>query len=485
MDCSKCTSKATQVCSCLSVPMAYCSSCMISHITSSLSLQHSIQDIESKYASQLCSECDFRFSEVFCLCLRVGVCKGCLASHISSPGSHYIDYIKTEKQSKDTFELDRKPPVDNLKNEVIENITQLEDFIEKVRQSREMLHANIDRVTSDLLSNAESSKKKLEVALEMIKSSRVPKEDQWPYTYKKRQGAMTPSRRTMSINLKLCETELNIDSVVKAIANMGRVVLNGDVPQSQEQNLYVFKPKLKELACVDTASFYVVKKILPRNLILPESGSWCEGPSKQLIFVGGYTNKGFSNEVMLIDPISLNFRTIPSMKTPRAMSAIFYYNNELFVFGGYNGTNMNLCEKFNFVNNRWVDLPPMPIARSAFNIAESGGILYMSGDSKRLDAFNPVTSTYVENEAILTEASYSSLVNFKDTLILIQNESVYSIDLNNFSVKKIANAPSGKWWSSFPPYINSNFIVLSRADDGHLWMFDTASGSLTKKLKIS
>ena len=484
MDCSKCASKATQVCSCLSIPMAYCSSCLLSHITSSLSLQHSIQEVENKFGSQLCAECDFRFSEVFCLCLRVGVCKGCLTSHISSPGSHYIDYIKTEKQSKDTFELDRKQPAENLKNEVMENINQLEDFIEKVKQSREMLHTNIDRVTSDLLSSADSSKKKLEAALEMMKNSRVPKEDQWPYTYKKRQGAMTPSRRTMNINLRLCETELNIDSVVKAIANMGRVVLNGDVPQSQEQVLYVFKPKLKELACVDT-SFYVVKKILPRNLILPESGSWCEGPSKQLIFVGGYTSKGFSNEVMLIDPISLSFRMIPNMKTARAMSAICYYNNELFVFGGYNGTNMNLCEKFSFIHNRWIDLPPMPVARSAFNIAESGGILYMSGDSKRLDAFNPVTGVYVENEAILTESSYSSLVAFKDNLILIQNESIYSIDLNNFLVKKIAAAPSGKWWSCFPPYVTSNSIVFSRADDGHLWMFDTTSGYLSKKLKIS
>jgi hypothetical protein len=367
---------------------------------------------------------------------------------------------------------------------VIENIKQLEDFIEKIKQSRDQLHASLDKMTSDLLSTAENSKKKLEVALEMIKNSRVPREDIWPYNYKKRQGAMTPSRRSMAVTLKLCETELNVDAVFKAISTMGRVTLNGDVPHSQEQNLYFFKPKMKELVCVETSSFYTVKKILPKNLSLSESGSWCEGPNKQLIYVGGYTNRGFSSEVVLIDPISLNFRPMPSMKTGRAMSAVIFFNNELFVFGGYNGNNMDSCEKFSFSLNRWEDLPPMPVARSAFNLAESSGILYMSGDSKRLDAFNPVTNVYMENEAILAEASYSTLISFKENLILIQNESVYKIDLSSFSVRKIANAPNGKWWSCFPAYINSNTLVFSRADDGHLWAFDTAAGVLSKKLRV-
>lgn len=484
MECIKCIDKALFECECLPVPGQYCEKCLVEHIKENLGIQHSIQEIGSKLMpNPLCYECKFRFCEVICLCKRIGLCKVCLACHVTSPGTHYLDYIRVEKQSKDTFDIDKKTSSDNMKNEVTENIKQIEDFMFKLKQGRESIINSVDKIVQELMTAAESCKKKLESALENIKSSRVPKEDQWPYNYKRRQGSMTPSRRNMSTSLKLCETELNLEVVMKAISNLGKVSLFGDVPSSTENILYFFKPKMKEMACIEVDSFHCVKKLLPKNLVLPESGSWCEGPNKSLLFCGGFKNTGFSNEVFMIDPISLNFRNLPNMKSTRAMPAIAFYNNELFVFGGYSGTNLNTSEKFSFSSGKWEDLPNMPVARSAFNIAEVGGILYMTGDSKRLDAFNPSINEFVQVETILPESSYSTLVAFKDCLILIQNEVVLGIDLKSFVVKKIATAPPGKWWSCFPPYVNGNVLIFSRADDLHLWTFDTSSGTLNKKFK--
>lgn len=485
MDCIACIDKACFECSCLAVPGNYCNKCLVEHIKQNVGIQHNIQETGGKLLpNPLCYECKFRFCEVICLCKRIGLCKVCLVAHVSSPGAHYLDYIRIEKQSKDTFDMDKKNTTDVVKNEVVENIKMIEDFIERLRSGRDSIVHALDKIVAELLASAEGCKKKLENALENIKNSRVPKEDQWPYNYRRRQGSMTPSRRNMSGSFRLCETELNLEQAMKAILNLGKVSLLGDVQTTNEQILYYFKPKTKELACIEVDSFHCVKKFLPKNLVLAESPSWCEGPNKSILFCGGFKNSVFSSEVLMIDPISLQFRPLPNMKSTRAMSAVTFYNNELFVFGGYNGSNLDTSEKFSFASGKWEDLPNMPVARSAFNVAVVSGILYMTGDSERLDAFDPTLNKFIQTEAVLPQSNYSTLAAFKECLILIQNNVVLGIDLKNFGVKKIATASPGKWWSCFPPYVNGNVLIFSRADDGHLWTFDTVSGTLNKKLKI-
>ena len=295
---------------------------------------------------------------------------------------------------------------------------------------------------------------------------------------------MTPSRRSVSQNIKLCETELNVEAILKTVANLGKVVILGDITPVQEANLYYFKPKARELICMEISSFYIVKKIFPKALSLPEAGSWCEGPQKQIIFCGGCKSTGFTNEVLLIDPITMNFRQLPNMKSPRAIAAVAYLNNCFYAFGGYSGTNISSCEKFSFSTGKWEELPSMPVARSAFTIAVHNNKLYMTGDSKRLDIFDPDSNSYLACEIALPEASYSSLVSFNGSLILLQNESAWSIDLQTSQLKKICMIPAGKWWSCFVPYVYKSLVLLARYDDGHLWILDVENGSITKKYKL-
>ena len=123
MDCFMCDMKATHECNCLSTPIQYCAKCLSTHIISNLSMQHHSHEISLKGITPLCFECKSKFCEVICLCQRVGVCKSCLVYHISQPGSHFIDYIRVEKQSKDTFDMERKSSTtDNVRSEVQENI---------------------------------------------------------------------------------------------------------------------------------------------------------------------------------------------------------------------------------------------------------------------------------------------------------------------------------------------------------------------------
>jgi Kelch motif len=432
----------------------------------------------------LCSECKNRFYEAICLCRRVGICKPCLLFHVSSQGSHFIEYIRIEKQSKDTSDLDKKPGTENIKMEVIENIKNLEEYKGKVAAGRDLIIEAVKKAAEDLISTADLSKKKMELALETIKNSRVPSEDQWPYNIKKRQGCMTPSRRAVTKDIRLCETELNVDTVLKSVSNLGRVMILGDITPKQESSVYFFKPKARELIFIEVSSFYVVKKIFPKNLLLPDAGSWCEGPQKQIIFCGGCKSTGFTNEVFVIDPITLNFKILPVMKFPRAMAAVAYLNDCFYVFGGYSGTNLNVCEKYNFNTGTWKTLPCMPVARSAFNIAICNAKLYMNGDSKDLDIFDTETDKFIRSDIILPEATYSSLVAFKNNFLLIQNDGCWAVGLETGLVNKVGEIPFGKWWSCFPPYIYNNIILLVRYDDGCLWVYDTVSNSIIKKYKL-
>ena len=180
----------------------------------------------------------------------------------------------------------------------------------------------------------------------------------------------------------------------------------------------------------------------------------------------------------------MNFKQLPNMKYPRAMAAVAYLNNCFYAFGGYSGSNLNSCEKFNFSTGKWEELPNMPVARSAFNLAIQNNILYMSGDSKRLDGFDTDKSLFITCGIALPEASYSSLISYSNSLVLIQNEACWDISLENLQVKMICQIPPGKWWSCFTPYVNGSLILFARYDDGHLWVLDMPKRSIVKKYKL-
>ena len=274
MDCIACKSKATHECSCVTPALSFCIACLQSHVISTLSFQHNIQELSKTIINPLCSECKAKLCEVICSCKRIGLCKSCLVYHISSPDSHFIDYIRIERQSKDTFDIEKKNGPDSIKNEVIENIRHLEEFKQRIINGKDAIIEAVKKAADDLLSRAETTKKKMESAVDMIKTSKVPKEDQWPYNFKRRQGSMTPSRRNIATTeIKLCETELNVDSILKSVSNFGKVILFGDVNTTLENNLYYFKAKAREMFCIEVNSFYVVKKLFPKVLNLPEAGS--------------------------------------------------------------------------------------------------------------------------------------------------------------------------------------------------------------------
>lgn len=488
MECFSCGNPPSHECHCLATTLYYCQVCLPIHVLSIPSMLHSVQELNQPLASPLCSECNANICEAICLCQRVGICKSCLVPHVLRPGSHFIEYIRIEKkQSKDTFDMERKvSTTDTVKTEVVENIKHLEEFKLKVAEGKEIVMEALKKAADNLILNAENSKKKMEAALENIKGSKVPREDQWPYNFKRRQGSMTPSRRTVSMsnNMKLCETELNIENILKSVANIGKVTIFGDITPVQEIFLYYFKPKQREMITIEVSSFYIVKKIFPKALALPEAGSWCEGPQKQIIFCGGCKSTGFSNEVLLIDPITMNFRQLPNMKYPRAMAAVIFLNNCFYTFGGYSGTNLNTCEKFVFATGKWEELPNMPVSRSAFTLAVKDKRLYMSGDSNRVDVFDTESDIFIKCEIDLPEANYSTLVNHNGNLVLVQNESAWSIDLAALKIKKICPIPLGKWWSCFSPLVEKSLIIFARYDDGHLWILDVENNTIVKKFKL-
>ncbi|OMJ96013.1 hypothetical protein SteCoe_389 [Stentor coeruleus] len=485
MDCSSCSSKAQYECSCLQNTRYFCSPCLSPHILSSLYLQHNVQEIGFTYTNPLCYECKAKFCEVICLCKRIGICKSCLPGHITISGSHFIDYIRTERQSRDTFDMEKKTVTDIVKQEVYENIKHLDDFKERVNKTKLFLIDAIQKSADELIASAENNKKKMEMALENINKTKTPRDDLWPYNFKRKQSSMTPSRRSMNKEIKLCETELNTDAIMRSIANLGKVTLYGDInPVTQEENIYYFRPKAREMISIEIGSLYVVRKVFPKNLALAEAGSWCEGPGKSLIYCGGCKSTGFTNEVVQIDPINMNFRILPPMKSPRALAAVVFCNNIFYAFGGYSGTNINTCEKFSFSTGKWEDLPNMPVARSAFTIAVIDDLLYMTGDCTRLDIFNTKSDTFECAKVLVQQASYSSLAKTKDGLLLIQNESAFEIDLNSEDVRKVASIPQGKWWSCFPPQTQNGVVVFGRYDDGFLYTFDMNMYVLSKKFKL-
>jgi len=73
---------------------------------------------------------------------------------------------------------------------------------------------------------------------------------------------------------------------------------------------------------------------------------------------------------------------VPSMCSARSAGIAIVHRNDLYVFGGYDGTRcLDTAEVFRHKTQEWVPLPPMALGRCAAGVAVQGSILIVGGYS--------------------------------------------------------------------------------------------------------
>lgn len=461
----------------------FCPDCLSEHVLKDLEKVHIVVDIEFELIEG-CEMCGMA-EKIVCFCegKKRKFCQMCFCIHldIEKGAKHEIQGLLEVEDIPDEYPLlkDRVRKIGKLKQSVSENILTTSDFKRNIEAGSDYLKTVINRCFDDIenqISSAENYLTQIKNDLDQCKTSLDISEQEVLQKYS--------IQLTKNKTLKFFDLEIDLDTCTQSLKMWAGISLKNEALKN-DSKVYFFKPRGKEMVIADLNSAVVAKKPFPKNFVLKDSGSWCELPNKRIIYCGGVQASNFSSETYIIEPNSFSIMRLPDMSQSRALPSVIYYQGGVYVFGGYSGKNLESCEKFDLKTEKWKIIANMPLARSAFSAIVYNDCIYMTGDSKNLDKYNPKTDTYESFKDVLPEpAGYSSLACIDDTLYVIQNSFCYEINLQRLCVTLTSNIPLGKWWSFFPAKPFGDDIFISRYDDLSFWSFNVNSKVMTKKIKI-
>jgi hypothetical protein len=143
------------------------------------------------------------------------------------------------------------------------------------------------------------------------------------------------------------------------------------------------------------------------------------------------------------------------------------------------------CEKFDLVEKKWESIGEMLNSRSAITVTVNDDKIYIAGDSKNIEIFDPKTNTFaVLNLKLESIVNFTTSVAIKKKLLLFQKDKCIEIYIDRDEFKVLKNIPVGNWWSQFSPIVYDTKIYFSRYDENSLWQFDTESSALKKIIKF-
>lgn len=493
--CKSCGEAPRLKCFCLEEPQYFCEACLTPHILSESKLRHITEEITCLQVSQhnLCSQCETAKPHVFCTCQGeiMRLCQGCILYHINCfpRSSHPLEPVEAESLIRNPGDLktyvERKQIVECLVQEARTNLKTLDSFRQETLKSIKVLAELLQTYELEIDQQIKDKKSFLEQVIEELENAKYVEcldESNWAQALVKKCNSSNVSKIAKELNL--ISTQVNLESAVEAIKGMATVKISKD-PTRADPVVYYIKPRSKEFFFYKLREANSQKFCFPENLKLKDVGGWCEVPLLGVFFCGGCDNENFSNETYLIDETTLNPTRLPDMINARAFPAIVHYKNSIYVFGGYRGSSIKSCEKFDLLKKFWTPLPDMPRPRSAFSVAVLDNKFYMAGDNKAIDIFDPETNEFKESSIVLEETgSYTTMVGVENNLVLFQNDKVWEINPSSQTTNVLARIPHSKWWSQFPPIVEDLNIYFSRYDENSLWNFNLGTSEFSRVHKF-
>ncbi|XP_010268084.1 PREDICTED: F-box/kelch-repeat protein At1g16250 isoform X2 [Nelumbo nucifera] len=158
-----------------------------------------------------------------------------------------------------------------------------------------------------------------------------------------------------------------------------------------------------------------------------------------------------TNDVMQFDPFKKQWSRLANMRTARSHFACSVVFGKVYVAGGRTSSctrGLALSEVYDPLNDRWEELPPMPIPRMDCLGLSCKGCLHVLSDhlgfpdQNTSEVFNPVEGTWHTVESIWP---FSRAMQFAVTVV--QDDQAYAIvDWGESSIKT-RDSNQGEWYN--------------------------------------
>jgi hypothetical protein len=178
--------------------------------------------------------------------------------------------------------------------------------------------------------------------------------------------------------------------------------------------------------------------------------STCVLPNSD-VFIAGFGNP-VSSEAYLYTSSSRDCIKLPDLFTARYFIALFYWNDSVYAFGGFDGNDrLNVAERFNLTGNSWEKLPNMKYQRESLSCVGLNDKIYLfCGGKDSIEMFSTTTLTYQDvlipiNDPLDYSTGIASMI--EERIYLITNKSLQVFDLNLTKVEERINCWNYKTYS--------------------------------------
>ena len=203
-----------------------------------------------------------------------------------------------------------------------------------------------------------------------------------------------------------------------------------------------------------------------------ECGCCNIGENKYFVY-GGY-GSAYSSSTKIIDIKAKSVESLPS-DSPLAYHGLSLFNDEVYCFGGYTGSNYtNISKKFDLKKRVWTIIQPLPQANH-FNSASTldNQILVFGYQSAELFNFNPDQNSFTTKFSFTTNTMKFIFENW----IVVFGKGLYQIDYDSKLIKKQEFNDQGDFLNSSANFRRGNNIYFL-VHGPKLYRIKTDSGSI-------
>lgn len=250
------------------------------------------------------------------------------------------------------------------------------------------------------------------------------------------------------------------------IQNMNKV---SPVSFEYEGSLYYIPKGTKHLLKYDPITNSLDLLLIDSPFQFPEYYRMCKLKSGDLFICGGTDGGGYLKRAFIIRVNSLTVEQVTDMLRARQSHSVICHDDAVYVFGGYDGTNLLECEKYDLVKNTWAKITNLPKEMNmCYSVCLYRDLIYIPS----IGFYNPKLNTYeLDNSRIVGVP-----ISYKDYIYLISNgDETNQILILKDGVTAIEHIPSNNnyWTYCALSYYNGSFY-FTQANSKKVFEFNTA-----------
>ena len=344
-----------------------------------------------------------------CSCSSISLsCEHHITSHIVSPGNHIASSIIIS-----VAELDKPKVFDylvNQKKNLNQHINDLKNFSHKVINL-------ISEETKKSIKGLLIEQKNLNSSIKALNCS--------SYVYKKifkevKSGDQTYYKKFDKDYLKLL--------------NIVKIALTNDIKLDHKDDKFAFimeKSFSNQIELVNLKTLRKTSIQLPVDDLANYSG-FCRVDENKYFIYGGYSEKCIGS-ARVIDTLNKTIENVSS-DIEVSFNGLCCLGQIVYCFGGWNGSAISECKKFNLMDRRWDHIQSLPLnshhtTASALNYE----ILVASYENSAILSYSPILNSFKKSDYVFLSQSGKYLF---ENWVVWNGNFLYEIDQDENLIKR-------------------------------------------------